>query len=348
MIYGGYGLGTHEGRKVFVPLTAPGDVVRVRVKEDKGQYLLAEVVKYVKAADGRLEPPCPVYGSCGGCHWQHLSYASQLLWKQAILEEQLKRLAKIPDPLVLPTVPSPKMWGYRSRIEVHVDKNGRVGFHKEGTNEVVEFEECLIAEEKINRMLSARREHLAKGKKHKVMLSLDDEAEGFTQVNRLQNDNLRSLLMELVESGAHKSILELYCGGGNFTFALSSVARRVVAVDSDERAIVAAAKRADAEGVKNITFMVGSAHEGVIECVKAKDHFDAVVIDPPRSGCREVIADLLKLRVKHIIYISCNPATLARDLRHLIDGGYALKQSQPVDMFPQTYHIESINYLVLE
>lgn len=317
LVYGGSGLGFLEKFPIFVPMTAVGDEIECRIVRKMKGYAEADLVHILTPSQNRVTPKCEQFGRCGGCQWQHIDYASQILWKQLILEEQLVRIGKQKSPNVLPAIPSPKVWNYRSRIKLHKGKAGLAGFYAPGSHELVEVKECLIA-------------------------GPEAETSGgvFTQVNPAQNENLKSLVAGLVKKFGPSKILELYCGNGNLTFPLAKVAGKITAADSDRRAIKEAAAVAESRGLKNIRFENKSAKN-------ALEAADCLVLDPPRSGCKEIIGGVLKLRPSAVIYVSCNPATLARDVCELAKGGYKLASSQPIDMFPQTYHIESVSVLVL-
>jgi 23S rRNA (uracil1939-C5)-methyltransferase len=340
LIHGGAGLGVHEGKAIFVPFAAPGDVLEVEVTADHGRHAEARIVRIVEPAACRVDPPCPVFGSCGGCQWQHLSYEAQLLWKQRIAVEAIERIGRIASPDVAPTIPSPRQWHYRNRIQLHVSRDGRVGFYRPHTNEVVEFVECAIAEEALNLELAQRREEF-RTRDRGVALRAGD-GEGFTQVNTAQNAQLQVLVASWLADVPHEAVLELYAGAGNFTFAIARVAGRVFASDIDGRAIRAAQERQRAAGVCNVQFLCADAKRA------AKQHgreADAVFLDPPRKGAMEAIPAILDASPSAILYLSCDPATLARDVRSLVGGGYRLLRCQPVDMFPQTFHVESLSLL---
>ncbi|MBI2975251.1 MAG: class I SAM-dependent RNA methyltransferase, partial [Deltaproteobacteria bacterium] len=326
---------------VFIPMTVPGDEVEFKITRQFKNYAEGSLMKILKPSPNRVLPKCPYFGKCGGCQWQHIDYAAQILWKQLIVEEQLQRIGKIFEPNVLPTIPSPKIWNYRNRVKLHKDKNGRVGFYAAGSHEIIEIDECLIS--LCHPRESGDPEHLI-------------AKEGFTQINTFQNKNLQNLVADLVKTSGANTVLELYCGNGNLTFAIAKNVRNITAADSDKRAINNAChsrksgnplnaldpcfRRDDT----NITFICRSAQAAAKHFAKNKN-VDCVVLDPPRDGCKDIIEDLLNLKPASIIYVSCNPSTLARDIAMLIKGGYFLKQAQPIDMFPQTYHIETIAFL---
>lgn len=333
-------MGHADGKAVFVPFAAPGDDLDVEITADHKGFSEARILAMVEPAACRVKPRCPVFGRCGGCQWQHLNYSEQLRWKREILLETLSRVAKVKGPNVLETLASPKQWHYRNRMMLHVDSKGRVGYYRARSKDVVEFDECFIAEEELNEEMNRRREEI--GRRDRGIALRSSGEESFSQVNSGQNENLRKLLGEWLAEVPHSSVCELYAGSGNLTEAIARLAVRVVASEIDVRAVDAAAERLSHAGLNNVEFKrmpaekVARRHAGLC---------DAVVIDPPRKGCHEAVEAIAEGRPTSVIYISCDPATLARDVRFLGERGYEFVKSQPVDMFPQTFHIESITLM---
>ncbi len=345
LVYQGKGVGEINGKKIFVPFAAPEDELEIKITEDQGSFAHAEILEVVKPGKGRVEPQCSVFGKCGGCQWQHLDYKTQLIWKRKILIEALARIGKIGLPgdlekTVLPTLASPKEWNYRNRIQLHVNSKGQIGFYKIASKEVVEFEECLIAEEELNQRLNQDREKFSK-RDRGIALRLQD-GPSFLQVNTLQNEQLKQTLLTWLKEVSHNQVLELYAGSGNFTFDIAKVADKVMASDIDGAAIKLAKQRKEDEQIPNLNFFCEPSEKTV---KRFKQDCDVVILDPPRKGCAEVVESISKLGPASIIYISCDPATLARDLKQLIESGYKLKKCLPIDMFPQTFHIESMSLL---
>lgn len=343
LVAGGRGLGKADGVPVFVPGSAPGDVVRVRVTRRHKSYCEAEIEEMIEPSPARVTPRCPVFDSCGGCQWQHLSYAAQIEWKQTILAEQLRRLGGIAEPNVLPTIEAKSPWNYRSRIQLQIDKSGRAGFYRRGSHDVIEFDECAIAAPAINERLAAAKEHLRKQGKGRHLRV--DGGKGFSQVNPEQNEQLQQLVKEGVHAHGGGRVLELYCGNGNLTFPIAEVAETVIGVDDYAGAIRHAKSAAKRGAITNVEFHATSALRMLDEMLQDELECDGVILDPPRRGAAEAIAALIELAPRWIGYISCDPATLARDLKSLLAAGYNHESSQPIDMFPQTFHIESLTWL---
>ena len=188
LVYGGSGAGEVDGKMVFVPHSAPGDVLEIETVEDHKTWVEARIVSIIEESPCRIKPKCPAFGKCGGCQWQHLPYETQLEWKRAILRETLERIGKIQNPDVMPTLPSPKEWNYRNKIQLHVDSKGRIGFYKPKSKEVVEFEKCYIADERLNEQLNDRREELST-RDRGVALRVND-GPAFVQINSGQNERI--------------------------------------------------------------------------------------------------------------------------------------------------------------
>lgn len=341
LVCGGMGLGTHEGKKYFVPFSSPGDVVNAKIKDDHKGFAECEIVSIETPSPCRVKPLCPVFGICGGCQWQHISYGTQLEWKKKIVIESLERIGGLLNFEILDTLPSPKEWYYRNKIQLHVDSKGRVGFYKPKSKEVVEFSECMIADEAINAELNQRRAEISK-RDRGIALRLETGAP-FEQINSGQNKNLKSRVVEWMKEVPHDTIFELHAGAGNFTFALAAIAERVVASDIDGRSIQLAREKQAAEKKWNIEFVCAP---GARAARRVGQRCDAVLADPPRKGMEDSIETVCSLNPQTLFYVSCDPSTLARDAAALVKCGFMLKRIQPVDMFPQTHHIETLSMFV--
>ena len=253
LVHGGSGVAEHEGKKIFVPFVLPGEEIEVEISKDHGSYAEAVLKKVLVPASKRVKPRCPVFGRCGGCQWQHMAYDEQLRWKRKIVVESLERIAKIKNAvdLVRATTSSPQEWHYRNRIQLHV-RAEKVGFYRAKTNEIVEFEKCFIADERLNQQLAEQRTQLQK-RDRGIALRLED-VPSFTQINTAQNECLKRILQELLKNIPHENVLELYCGAGNFSFDIAAAAQQLFAVDIDKRAIEIAKKRQNELKITNINF----------------------------------------------------------------------------------------------
>lgn len=393
LAYGGDAIGRlPDGRLVFVPFSLPGEKVTVHLVEEKRQYARAELVDVLEPAAERVAPRCSHYGTCGGCHYQHLSYAGQLQAKQAILKEQLQRIAGIPDPPVQPVVPSPDPWGYRNHVEFHQAASGALGFYKSRTEEVFPIRECHLPGAAISRtwpqldfelIPGLERIGLRQGMGDDLQLILESSlpdapeinvedlplsvvhlspwgtlvlagseaveievlgrtfrvsAGSFFQANTaIAGKMVEKVLAALTPSDA--TLLELYCGVGLFSAFLAPRVGRLVGVEASPAAC--ADFEANLDEFDHVELYEASAEQflGSVEI-----HPQVVLVDPPRAGLgREVTAGIVALQASTILYVSCDPATLARDARALLEGGYRLESVTPFDAFPQTYHIESLS-----
>jgi len=352
---GGRGVAKHSGLVVFVPLTAPGDVVRAKVTKVKKSFLEAELVEVLTPAPTRVEPPCPVFESCGGCSLQMISYEEQLNQKEGFLDFALSRIFEGKNFKRDEIEASPKKFRYRNRIQLH-QRGDEIGFFKKKTNSLVSFDDCLITDEritnefdKIKEKKKDRRVELALNTSGDVVVreqKLDPATALFAQVNTEMNKILVDYVMENVSElntlqNSLDTIFDLYAGAGNFSFPLAkqNPEAQVTAVELS----TASVKRAEANNeLSNLRFKA----QDVAKFLKHHDvSADLVLLDPPRKGLStEVVQSLLAARPKHIFYVSCNLSSVARDLE-ILSEIYNLKKVKAFDMFPQTDHMETFFHL---
>lgn len=335
----GCGLGRFGGKIIFVPWGIPGDRLFVQIEKKHHDYNEARLLQIVEKSPDRVEPPCPYFFVCGGCQLQQMSYEAQLKWKRQIVVDAVRRISRISLPEIPPVIPSPKVWNYRSRIRLHRDRKGRVGFYKAGSHEVVEIEKCLIADERLNEKLKSQ---IPNSKLQEEFELRVDGCEAFSQVNVEQNEKLVGLVVKWAALEGKESVIDLYCGGGSLTFPLAAKARTVIGIDRDIHTISEAISRSATRGVRNIRWIQGSAFQVLLGFKKEGLVVDLLVMDPPRRGVAEAIEGVFSLKPKRIVYVSCNPATFARDTARLVREGYHLTSCQPLDMFPHTAHIEVV------
>lgn len=330
--YGGAGLGRHEGRVVFVPFTIPGETVRARVTSTHRNWLQAHVVEIQLKSPDRVAPPCLWFGRCGGCSYQHIAYPQQLAIKTRQVVEALRRIGKIAEPPVESALASPLAYGYRNRITVHVVPP-TIGFRGTDPRQVVDIKECLLAEQTVNDKLEALR---AKRRLRPGPATLRSSAEhgGFRQVNDTAAEALASVISDMAGSGP--LLIDAYCGAGFFAKKLCDKFARLIGIDWDQRSI----DRALAGASPAEEYHTGDAAE-LLPAILSEASEALVLLDPPAQGVAEpVITALLAAAPSRLIYVSCDPATLARDLAKLTDR-YNLQRVVPVDMFPQTASIET-------
>lgn len=358
--FGGDGIGRHEGLVYFVPYSAPGDRLKIKVIEKKKNFARAEIVEILKPSLHRIQAPCPVFGRCGGCTWQHVSYEEQLRQKQQIVEDQLKRVLTSKTQ-VLPIVPSPKPFRYRNRIQLKFDGKN-LGFFARQSHEIVDINDCPITEEPVAQKIPELRAELFSKKskavpKIEVLRTPDNKIEtvfedspfegvGFSQVNTLQNENLLSTVRDWIKNLQFDVFYDLYAGAGNFTFPLMRdfPQSRFVAAELSEKSVSQAQSLIRNQNLspQKIKFYLADVELFLKRNELAQQSI--VLIDPPRGGCSEnTIRSLAHQKIQKIFYISCNPSALARDLERLrAAGNWIPLKVQPFDMFPQTDHVETL------
>lgn len=372
---GGYGLAHAAGQTVFVSLAVPGDRLRVRVERRQGKILFATVEEILVASPDRIEPPCPYFGRCGGCDFQQLTYEKQLAAKAEIIRDCLHRIAHLDVPEIAVT-PSPRDWHYRMRATWQLDEQERtLGYYERGSRRVCDVADCAVLapelEQTLERVRATEWHQFPPGLKHldvvagengvslapafaefetrELSLTIGGEsysynAEAFFQINA-------GLLAPLIEfalanvNGA--AAIDLYCGVGLFTLPLARRFKSVVGVESNPKATRFARRNLQQAQLENVR-VVNAGVADWIRSSAAKSAVDFVLLDPPRAGAESaVIKGILDGRAPRICYVSCDPATLARDLKKLIAGGYAIEALAAFDLFPQTHHVETVVQLYL-
>jgi 23S rRNA (uracil1939-C5)-methyltransferase len=353
--FGGQGVGRCEGKVVFVPFTIAGERAMVRIVREKKSSAEAELVSLLETSPYRTEPLCPYFGRCGGCSYQHIAYEHQLHWKSRQVAQALKRLGKIAEPPLRPIVPSPRDYEYRNRITVHVDR-GTVGFFRNRTHRLIDIERCVIAEPEVNAELTALRARRPRDGHY--TLRSRDEPRVFSQTNELVANHLADAVAALVPA-RHKLVIDAYCGAGFFAKRIavasgnrrttggesegqSRTSMRCIGIDWDVHAIAAA----QATGSAAETYIAGDIATQLREQLEgAEPRLTTVIVDPPAVGLSAEVRKILRTQpVATLIYVSCNPPTLARDLADLAPA-FHLESATPFDMFPQTSEIEVLAHL---
>lgn len=371
---GGRGVARHQGMVLFVSDAAPGDLAEVEVTFLKKNFAEAELTRVIEAAPSRMTPPCPVAGICGGCNWQHIVYEEQLRSKRQLVLESLRKFSgfHLDDDFVHPVVPSPKEFRYRNRIQLHYS-GSRIGFYRRGSHEIVDIDDCPITDERLSAMIPELRRELAhrKASRLEIYLTQDgktarrvsvrdavndtEETEGpgaagpaFSQVNTEQNENLVEYVRDLVgKLPEPKNIYDLYAGSGNFTFPIQRTwpTTSITGVELSRASVQSANERIEHEHLpQHFRFVC----ESVDTFIKGRRFGEEslVLLDPPRTGCGPgVMTELASQKPRTIVYVSCHPATLSRDLKPLSETGYRLVSVRPFDMFPQTDHVETVVHL---
>lgn len=367
--HGGHGVCRIDGQVCFVPYALPGDKAAVRIVRRTKGVLWGEIEEVVEASPDRCEVACPYFGRCGGCTWLHFAYPAQGEWKRRIVQDCLQRLGGITADVGWVEEPGLRT-AYRTRAELH-SATGRLGFYARGSHDVVHIGACPLCHPHLNAALEPL--HAARPRAS-VELTVNPEGaevfvhqpevrhgavesrvaaafpEGtgarrfmfdsapivngaFAQSSLLLNRMLRQVVRDLC--GDTSSLLDLYCGNGNFSLG---TAASVLGLDHNEAAILAAQEAALASGA---TAKYQVANDTAFRSALAGT-WDTIILDPPRTGARDVMPGLLAAQARQIIYVSCDPATLARDLRTLVAGPWRITNALAVDMFPHTAHVETV------
>lgn len=366
--FGGHGVGRADGFVVFVPFTAPEDTVEIEIVERKKKFARGRLLKILEPSYQRTEPLCRYYGRCGGCSYQHIDYEYQLKIKQKQVEEAFSKIGGLSRPPVSDVIPSPRPYAYRGKATFHAAKMAgsfKLGFMDVSGGQIVDIERCEIMDETINDQLRRIRikENVSFDSHDLTFWSGPDAAaevivrsvfgreflvprSGFFQANLHLTDRMVDEVRYLVGKEQRGTIIDACCGSGLFSILLAPYAHRMVGVEINEKSVKYARNNAEAQGVKNAEFIQGDIEDILKDMARKKDAVDLIILDPPRTGLTpETLAAISGLQSQNIIYISCNPATQARDVKILNKGGYALLSLQPLDMFAQTEHIETIGWL---
>jgi|GEM_PF-189133 len=377
-------------RELRVPGGIPGERVIVAVEEAprrlgrrkkrKRRPPRISIVQVLEPSPWRVEAPCPHFGACGGCQFQHIDYARQLEIKREMVAELLRSEGGFAEPQVLPTLACEVPWRYRNHMRFSVNREGQVGLTERGSHRVIALNECPIAHESINGALkvlsetpqprpqvvvrcgthtgqlllqpaptSEVREQLAAAGFAVCEESMEEELAGarfrirpssFFQTNTAQAEQMAALVLRNLEISPQMTIADAYCGVGTFALLLAPHARRVIGIEESASAVRDALW--NVRDAPNVQIIQGKT-EVVLPTLA--ETIDGLVLDPPRQGCQRPVLDaLVERQIPRVVYVSCDPATLARDLRYLCQttAAYQLAQAQPLDMFPQTAHVETV------
>jgi tRNA/tmRNA/rRNA uracil-C5-methylase (TrmA/RlmC/RlmD family) len=363
---------------VFVPFVLVGEVVEVEITEVKKNFARAKLLRVVQPSPERIVPACRYFGQCGGCQYQHIDYAAQLRLKHKQIADLFQRIGGFEPGLVRPVIPCPRPYGYRNRIMIRSQWNKpeqklNIGFVRWDCGLVEDIEECKIAEPVLNEEIRRVRAHPPPKGGIKVVLRVPPENWDVPPDSFFQNNF--SLLPKLVETvrnflrsagvqasacadtpQPHSSkqaeawtptrhLVDLYCGVGFFGIELADAVESFTGVEYDQRAIQAARRNAAARKTSNGEFLAAAVEAVLPDLLKRfSPEQTAVLLDPPRKGCwPQTLQILRESKPAQVIYVSCHPATMARDLNILCGNGvFELAQVQPLDMFPQTQHVECV------
>ena len=380
LAYGGDAVARHNGLAVFIPFAAPGERLRVRITERKKNFARAAIDQILEPSPSRREAPCQYFGECGGCHLQHLTYAAQLESKTGFVRDAIERIARIDWPHEI-KIRHAAEFGYRGRAQVKFDrKTGGVGFNRAASSAVCDVASCPILVPELDEALRSLRGALVSANvkentlpnRSQVDLAAGESGVAFDPafeglpggaLQRTVNGAvynfsastffqanpglLDELVDEAVGSGSGDVAIDLYAGVGLFTIQLARSFKRVIGVEADPQAADFASGNIKANGVANVEFKNGVVEAWMKSFVETKaPRPDLIVLDPPRTGASAAVNHIVAAKPSRITYISCDPSTLARDLRTLVDAGYELTKVTAIDLFPQTYHVETVAALV--
>ena len=360
--FGGDGIGRVEGFVVFVPFVLEGERVEVEIVEVKKRYATADLVRVLTPSPSRVEPRCPYYMKCAGCQYQHVEYAHQLELKRKQMRDIFQRIGEIPEPPIEPVVGSPRQYNYRNKIVVHGP--GQPGFWTVRGRSIIPIERCPIARDEINALLAgplAVDKHLTLrcnsagqtwvftetneiieetvlGKTLRVPLG------SFFQVNRDVIELALAHTRQAFAASGSRTLVDAYCGVGLFALMLGDLAGHVYGIEEDAKAIMAANENARRLGLTACDFYPGKTERLLFYTLRQCNLDETcLILDPPRSGCgKPVLKTLREQKPRKIIYVSCAPPMLARDVKELLKSSYQLERVTPFDMFPQTAHCEAV------
>ncbi|MPZ22553.1 MAG: 23S rRNA (uracil(1939)-C(5))-methyltransferase RlmD [Dehalococcoidia bacterium] len=361
--YEGQAVARANGEVVLVEQAIPGERLSVRVESRRRGLWRARPLAVIEASANRVEPPCPYFGACGGCQWQHIAYDEQLRLKTAIVRDQLRRVGRFAEPPVLDTIPSPQQWAYRNQVRMSTDEKGRLGFARQLSHEQVPIDECIVSDPGINRRLAKLQGQgpagglaiRASARTGETLVDIPGQEEqvfheevagrrfrisasSFFQVNTYTAEIVVEETRSRLDLRPSDRLLDAYAGVGLFAATLGSAVSEVVAVEESKSAV--ADGMFNTMHLENVRYYQGRAEEVL---PRLRKRFDAAVVDPPRAGLKPGVIGYLNAKpISRLAYISCDPSTLARDLRPLTEGSYELVGVQPVDQFPQTHHVEMV------
>jgi len=373
----GEAIGKYKNSNVIVFGGIPGETVKAKIVKKKNGVILAELAEVIEPSPYREIPKCNLFGICGGCSFQHINYGCQIKLKQQLVAEQVKGLCKtnVSD-IVKPMIKSEDFFNYRNRADFSINKNNFLGF-KTKHKKFIRVDYCDLMHSKINELLSLLQGKSPKRKTHNVIvrygintgdflvqpeMEIEFEtgqkfytekllgkkfvisASSFFQVNTLQAEKLVKIVSGKLED--ERKVIDAYSGVGTFSVFLAEKVDKVFSIEGSK----AACKDAEIniKEFDNIEYFCDTVERVLSSSSLGTNGADAIVLDPPRCGCRKEVLDAIaKKKIRKVVYVSCSPFTLARDLKYLSALGYSLVEVQPVDMFPQTYHIENVAVMEL-
>ncbi len=356
LAYNGYGVAKKDGKVYFIDYAVPGDILDATITKDKKKYFFCKIDKIITPSKKRVDPKCNLFTQCGGCSWQNVEYKTQLEAKIQIVKDTLHK-ANI-DESKISGIVYDREYNYRNKAQFKSKKN-ILGFFEKESHKIIEVEYCHLMQDKINAELTKIRKKYTKINKENVLISTKKNGtpkttfsngrkqQGFAQVNSKVNRYLVRIITELIKKLGdvrdNLYIIDLFCGDGNLSLGLSGLVKKVVGYDLSSDLIYKANR-----ATKKLTDETGYDYvckSAEIPLAGRNSKATCLIIDPPRNGIKKGIEDIAGSNVPLVIYVSCNPATLTRDLKVFQENGYQINNILLLDMFPQTYHIETITVL---
>jgi 23S rRNA (uracil1939-C5)-methyltransferase len=363
--FGGAGVGRYGKMVVFVPFSVDGDTVSVKIVTVKKSFATATLQFVHFPSPFRITPRCAAHTRCGACSYQHITYEHQVVLKHRQVRDALKRIGRFDIIPLEDMIPSPLVYGYRGRADFHVTtgkgKERIIGFAARATNDIVDLERCEIVHESINDALFRIRREGRPAERLPLWSTPSEEVsgscilrrvkgremlvprDGFFQANLYLTDTLVDVVEEFCNLSGTETVLDGYCGSGLFSLFLAPRCARLYGIEAEGNAGRCAEENLNRAGINSAVYTGDIAHVLWNRFIHESIPVDVALIDPPRIGLEPDALDaLITLNPAKIVYVSCNPTTLARDLRALAGFGYHIRRVQPLDMFPQTSHIETV------
>jgi 23S rRNA (uracil1939-C5)-methyltransferase len=366
LVYGGNGLSRLDGKVILTPFVLPGEVVRVETERAKNDLWRGQLLEVLQPSPSRVAPGCPYFQRCGGCQYQHIDYPFQLEQKREILREALQRVGKIEFAGEIGIV-SGEPWQYRNRVQLHME-GGKVGYFAQGSRDLCAIDRCPIASPKLNETIGNIKAHRASTALELFTNETDVQVNVIDRVPRPELTALatlgvttpidyagfrvsrnsffqvnRFLIDRLVECAAGDAAgewaVDLYAGVGLFSVKLAERFTKVTAVESGGSAF-----RDLAHNFEHLGLSLAAVNANVEDYLAGLNETpDFILADPPRAGLGKLIVkDLARIRAPRLTIVSCDPATLARDLQGLLAENYRIGKLTLVDLFPQTFHLETV------
>lgn len=356
----GRGIGRINNKIIFIPNTIPTEIVDVEITKDKKKFMEGKVVSFLEKNENRAENLCPYYPQCGGCQLLHMPYFMQLEYKQKKMQNILNRYG-LENVQLNPIIQSPKTFHYRNKATFQ-NENDTLGYFEEESYHFIPIDNCLLLDEKINEnikklptnrgklIVRSNQKEITFEEQKKVMHNIVDfqflvSLPSFFQINDSVTPLLYEKVKEYLDPTKDDIVLDLYCGTGTIGIFVSRECKKVIGIEKCKEAIMDANENAKLNHITNIEFICGDAG---VETKKLKEKPTSIIVDPPRSGLNKETMDIiLALGPKRLVYVSCDPMTLVRDL-NILKEKYNILEITPFDMFPNTYHVENVVSFILK